>query len=90
MKTLLIFLAVTAYAQPFETGAARPATAKIKPEAYQLGPEDQILIRAANVPDISEKPLRLDASGYISMPMIGRVEAGGLTWHPVKTPTKSP
>jgi polysaccharide export outer membrane protein len=80
MKIILIFLAVTAAcAQPIGTDASRPTTAKTKPEAYQLGPEDQILIRAANVPDISEKPLRLDANGYISMPMIGRVEAAGLT-----------
>lgn len=80
MKIILIFLAVTtACAQPIETRASRPATSKTKPDAYRLGPEDQILIRAANVPDISEKPLRLDANGYISMPMIGRVEAGGLT-----------
>jgi polysaccharide biosynthesis/export protein len=47
--------------------------------SYRLGPGDQILIRAANAPDISEKPIRIDVNGVFSMPMIGRVEAAGLT-----------
>jgi polysaccharide biosynthesis/export protein len=47
--------------------------------SYLLGAGDQILIRAANVPDISEKPIRIDLNGYINMPMVGRLEAGGLT-----------
>jgi polysaccharide export outer membrane protein len=44
-----------------------------------LGPGDQIVIRAANAPDISEKPIRIDLGGIINMPTIGRVQAGGLT-----------
>jgi polysaccharide biosynthesis/export protein len=47
--------------------------------SYLLGAGDQILIRASNVPDISEKPIRIDLNGFFNMPMIGRVEAGGLT-----------
>lgn len=46
---------------------------------YTLGIGDQILIRAANAPEISEKPVRIDLNGYINMPMIGRLEAKGLT-----------
>lgn len=52
---------------------------KIAAEPYRLGPDDQIVIRAANVPDISDKPIKLDGTGYIDMPMIGRVHAVGLT-----------
>src|SRR2546430_1168678 len=47
--------------------------------SYVLGSGDQILIRAANMPDISEKPMRIDLNGYINMPMIGRIDAGGMT-----------
>jgi polysaccharide biosynthesis/export protein len=47
--------------------------------SYILGAEDQIVIRALDVPDISDKPLRLDLSGDIKIPMVGRIHAGGLT-----------
>jgi polysaccharide export outer membrane protein len=47
--------------------------------SYLLGPGDQILIRAANVPDISEKSIRIDLNGSINMPMIGHIAASGLT-----------
>ena len=46
---------------------------------YLLGPGDQITIHAANVPDISDKPIRIDLSGIINMPMVGRVHAAGLS-----------
>jgi polysaccharide biosynthesis/export protein len=62
--------------------AAVPETSERKSFAgtsYLLGAGDQILIRAANVPDISEKPMRIDLNGFLNMPMIGRIEAGGLT-----------
>jgi polysaccharide export outer membrane protein len=46
---------------------------------YRLGAGDQIIIRAANDPDISEKPIRVDLSGYINMPTIGHIHAAGMT-----------
>ena len=56
-----------------------PPAAGQKTGGYQLGPDDQIVIRASSVPDINEKPIRLDGNGNINMPMIGRVHAAGLT-----------
>jgi polysaccharide export outer membrane protein len=49
------------------------------PSAYVLGPEDQIVIRVLEAEEVSEKPVRVEASGYIPLPMIGRVLAAGLT-----------
>ncbi|MCU1260351.1 MAG: polysaccharide export protein [Bryobacterales bacterium] len=46
---------------------------------YILGPDDQVTIRALEAEEISEKPMHIDAGGFISVPMIGRVFAGGLT-----------
>ena len=46
---------------------------------YVLGVGDQIVIRASNAPEISEKPVRIDQSGYINMPTVGRIKARGLT-----------
>ena len=46
---------------------------------YVLGPNDQFLIRAPRVEEINERPFRVDAEGFIDLPLIGRVRAGGMT-----------
>lgn len=46
---------------------------------YVLGPEDQITIHAVDLPDISDKPLRLGLNGDLKLPMVGRITAAGLT-----------
>jgi polysaccharide export outer membrane protein len=46
---------------------------------YVLGPEDQIIIRAFQAAEISDKPVEVAADGYVNLPMVGRVRAGGLT-----------
>jgi polysaccharide export outer membrane protein len=46
---------------------------------YVLGPDDQLIIRAADVPDITDKPQRLDPNGDLRLPMVGRVHAAGMT-----------
>jgi polysaccharide export outer membrane protein len=46
---------------------------------YLLGPDDQITIQALHVPDITDKPIRIDHSGYITLPLAGRVKAAGLS-----------
>jgi polysaccharide export outer membrane protein len=47
--------------------------------SYRLGSDDQVTLRVTNAPDISDKPVRIDSDGYIKIPMIGRVQAAGLT-----------
>jgi polysaccharide export outer membrane protein len=49
------------------------------PSSYILGPDDQITVRALDVEEISEKPVRVDMRGFISLPLIGRLRAAGLT-----------
>lgn len=46
---------------------------------YVLGPDDEILIQAVDLPDISGKPQRLDPNGDLRLPMVGRVHAAGMT-----------
>jgi len=46
---------------------------------YLLGPNDQIVIRALDAPEISDKQFLIGTNGNITLPMIGRVKAGGLT-----------
>src|SRR5258708_38948242 len=46
---------------------------------YALGTDDQITIHALNMPDISDKPMRIDTDGHIKLPMVGRLKVVGLT-----------
>lgn len=44
-----------------------------------LGPGDQILIRAIDVEEIDNKPVFVDRRGNIDMPVVGKLQAAGLT-----------
>jgi polysaccharide export outer membrane protein len=57
---------------------AESPTYSMRPN-YELGPNDQILIRAPGADEINERPFRIDAEGYINLPLVGRVRAGGMT-----------
>jgi polysaccharide biosynthesis/export protein len=56
-----------------------PATTAPSPSGYVLGPDDQILIRALDGLDIGDKPVLIGTNGNITLPLIGRVQAAGLT-----------
>lgn len=58
--------------------AEAPATSENR-STYILGPDDQVVIRTVEAEEISEKPVRIDSSGFLRMPLIGAVRAGGLT-----------
>ena len=47
--------------------------------AYVLGPGDQVTLHVADMDDNRATPIRIDPSGLIDLPLIGRVQAGGLT-----------
>jgi polysaccharide export outer membrane protein len=49
------------------------------PSNYTLGPDDQITLFVSDVDDLSNKPMRIDMKGNITLPMVGRVHAAGLT-----------
>ena len=65
-------------------GASQPApsavpTAAPTPSTYLLGPDDQITIQGPEMDEIVNRPYRVDPDGYVSLPMLGRLKAGGLT-----------
>lgn len=65
-------------AQP-PTGAAAPQSgASVRPD-YILGSNDQILIRTPGVAEINEQPFRINAEGFLELPIVGRVKAVGLS-----------
>jgi polysaccharide export outer membrane protein len=55
------------------------APANITPSGYVLGPDDQILIRVPEGLDVGDKPVLIGINGDITLPLIGRVKAAGLT-----------
>jgi polysaccharide export outer membrane protein len=61
--------------------AAQPLPAEREPHrsAYVLGPDDQVTIHALDAEEISGKPVRIDAGGYIHLPLVGRIKAADLT-----------
>jgi polysaccharide biosynthesis/export protein len=63
-----------------------PATTSASPPSgYVLGPDDQIVIRALEGFDISDKPVLIGTNGNITLPMIGRIQAAGLTVEQLET-----
>jgi polysaccharide export outer membrane protein len=70
----------------WSVAVAAPASGEVSgsaeaPASYVLGPEDQISVRALEADEISDKPVQIDGAGYISLPLVGRVRAQGLTTH---------
>jgi polysaccharide biosynthesis/export protein len=49
------------------------------PADYILGPDDEISIKSLDAEEINHNGIRIDPSGNISLPLVGRVLAGGLT-----------
>jgi polysaccharide export outer membrane protein len=72
-------------AQSTTTSQTSPATPPQSPDVellrpnYVLRPGDQIMLRAFEMPDISERPFRIDGDGFINLPELGKVKAGGIT-----------
>ena len=50
-----------------------------QPQEYVLGPGDQIALHVADMDDMPQGPLKIDPTGLIDLPLIGRVQAAGLT-----------
>jgi polysaccharide export outer membrane protein len=78
-------LTAPAWAAPQESPAAAavptPASKPAAPRVpnYVLGPDDVIAIKALNAEEIDSGSMRIDPRGEISLPLIGRLTAGGLT-----------
>lgn len=65
--------------------AAAPAQAASTQErqgetvSYIMGAGDLISVHASNVPELADKPVRIDMNGFVNLPMAGRIQAAGLT-----------
>jgi polysaccharide biosynthesis/export protein len=74
--TLLILVAVPGIQL---SGQSASTNGRFVDRGYVLGPDDQIVLHETDAPEISEKPFLIGINGNITVPLVGRVEAGGLT-----------
>lgn len=79
-------LSATGQIQPAQNPQANAARAleSVRPD-YELGPNDQILISVPQSQEINQRPFRVDADGFIDLPLVGRIHAGGLTVRGLET-----
>lgn len=68
--------------------AALAATSGAPPD-YTLGIDDQVVIHVVDLPDIPDKPFRVDPSGNVDLPLLGLVHAAGLTPDQFKAAVRS-
>ncbi len=59
--------------------SAPPAGPVAAPNDYRIGPQDLLKLDVFGVEALSKRSVRVNASGQISLPLIGAVQAGGLT-----------
>jgi polysaccharide export outer membrane protein len=77
--SILVILFLAGYSQLYSQ-----APPPERPSQYVLGPDDQIKIWVLGVEEISDKPVRIDPSGDIDLPVAGKLQAGGLTIEELK------
>jgi polysaccharide export outer membrane protein len=75
----IVFLALASTSALAQTVAEEAGSAVASHEEYLLGPNDQVKIWALGLDEISEKSYRLDPAGYIDLPLVGRIQASGLS-----------
>lgn len=73
VRTTLLFFSLTALSQ---TGLI--PRAPVAPE-YVLQPSDQLSVHVIDIDEIPDKPFRVDSTGYVDIPLAGRLRAAGLS-----------
>lgn len=76
---LVVLATVCSAFQPPAKNATLPVS------GYVLGPDDQIVIHSIDASEVSNMPLLVGMNGEITLPLIGRVKAGGLTVEQLET-----
>lgn len=81
----LLLLGIAAITAPIPLRCQTPLQRRPAPAPkYVLGPGDQLVLHIADDEQISDKPISIDPSGTIDLPMVGRLQAGGLTLEQLK------
>jgi polysaccharide export outer membrane protein len=65
-------------AQPGASGISVPTARTANDFSYRIGPQDELSIEVFQVQELNHKA-RVNTQGFITMPLIGAIEVGGLT-----------
>src|SRR5579862_2231972 len=82
LGTVLVGLSLTLSASAEDTKSPTEPQTQKQDQAYSLGPLDVLIIRVHDVDDLdgpTVDPFRIDTTGDLVVPRIGRVHAAGLT-----------
>jgi polysaccharide export outer membrane protein len=66
------------------SSAPLPAAGQTSNPAYRIGPQDELRVTVFGEAELSQL-YRVEADGFITMPLIGRISAGGLTLEQLQT-----
>ena len=61
-----------------------PTAAPVDPKTFEIGPQDILLIRVWREPELSSA-VQVRSDGKITLPLVGEIQAGGLTPEALKT-----
>jgi polysaccharide biosynthesis/export protein len=79
VRSLLLAITVAALSLGPNVFCSTPSQVVRNGDAYLLGPEDQLSIHVTDLEDVSDKPFRVDPSGFIDLPLAGRISVAGLS-----------
>ena len=78
LSLLLASVVVHAQTVPDSSAVSVPDSSD-KTKSYVLGADDQVMVQALHVEEVSGKPFRIDSSGELNLPLVGWMRAAGLT-----------
>lgn len=79
MRLLVITYCVTIAAGTLVLAGQGDTANRAAPQGYVLGQGDLLSIWVADAEDLSDRPVRVDHTGSIRLPLVGQVEVAGLT-----------
>lgn len=68
-----------------KVAAARIVSQPIDKAAYVLGSQDRLSIRVFGTDDLPDRPTEIGADGTVNLPMVGKVQAAGLSVRSLET-----
>lgn len=84
----LLWVLLAAYAQAQPPPAAPAASAPSMDRNFVIGADDSVTIVATKAEDLN-KQWRVGASGYLNLPLVGRIQVAGMTAEQLETELQS-
>src|SRR5207245_1308968 len=79
MQKIIRALSLTCLCLSLLAETPRQAASGERQQDYTLGAGDVLTVWALELDEFNQKPFRIDASGFVNLPLVGRSEAAGLT-----------